>query len=454
MEIDKNMFREYDIRGTYGVNLDEEVSYKIGKAYGSYIQKFNLHECIVGRDNRLSSPTMAKSLIDGILSTGVDVIDLGIVTTPMVYYARILKNILSCIMVTASHNPKDDNGYKISFNTKGNAIGKEIYEFRNFLLEGNFIDGNGKLSSYDIKNEYFELYKKNLSFGNRKLKVVVDCANGATSLYAKELYSMFNIDLIMMYDEADGNFPHHHPDPSIESNLNDLKRKVLEERADVGVSFDGDGDRVGFIDEKGNFLPADKYSIIVIRDLINKNGNKKVLYDIKCSRIVSEEVLKLGGYPFENRTGASYLMNRVMDDDMIFGIEYSGHVYYNNGFPPITSGMYAGLKLLEIMSNTDKRISELLEGINEYYSSDEIKVHFDDDVKWAVIDAVKKYAIDKGYNVSLIDGVKVNFNYGWASVRASNTGPNITMRFEANDKEKLEDLRIEFMNLIENLKGD
>lgn len=447
-DIDKNIFREYDIRGTYGININKYVSYTIGRAFGTYIKKYNKDICLVGHDNRISSDELNDALIEGILSTGTNVIDLGLVTTPMLYYARIKKNIKPAIMITASHNPKDDNGFKISFDKMSNAKGEEIYAFREFVLNNTFDEGKGTLYKYDIKDEYLDLFKNNLHFGNKKVKVVIDCGNGTTSIIAKELYNMFPLELITICDISDGSFPNHHPDPIVEDNLELLKKKVIEEKADIGISFDGDGDRAGFVDRFGKVINSDKYAVIIIREMIKNSKNKKVLYDIKCSNIVKEELIKVCGNPLENRTGASYMMDRVIEDEILFGIEYSGHIYFNDTFPPITSGLYAGLKLVEILSNTDKNIDELLANINKYYSTPELKFAFSDDTKKEVIDRIREYSINKGYKISEIDGVKVYFDDSWALVRCSNTGPNVTARFEAKTEKRLKEIEDEFVKII------
>ncbi len=452
--INKNIFREYDIRGIYPTDIDEDVAYTIGKAYGTYIKRYDEKMCLVGHDNRISSPALNNALTEGILSTGVDVIDLGLVTTPMLYYGRILKKINAGIMVTASHNPKDDNGFKFSFNEVGNAKGDEIFEFRDFVLNNSFDEGVGTLYRYSIIKEYYELIKNNLHFGDRRLKVVLDPGNGTTSLFAKELYSMFPLDVEMIYDTSDGNFPNHHPDPSVEENLADLRKKVISCNADVGIAFDGDGDRAGFVDEKGNIVSSDKYAIVILRELLKNSKNKKALYDIKCSSMVKDEIIKLGGTPYENRTGASYMMDAVMRENILFGIEYSGHIYFNDSFPPITSGLYAGLKLLEIMSNSNKNLSEMFDGVNKYYSTVEEKFYFSDDVKHSVVEKVKDYCINKGYNISLIDGIKVYLKDGWALIRCSNTGPNVTTRFESTSESRLKEIEKEFLDIIKECKKD
>ena len=446
-DLDKNIFRGYDVRGIYPETIDEDTAYTFGLGFGTHIQKLGFKKCVVGHDNRISSPSLYMALIKGILSTGCDVVGLDLCTTPMYYYACIKLGIPSGVMVTASHNPKDDNGFKFAFN-KSNCKGQEIQDFYNELKEGNFKYGIGNILRYNIFPLYLELYKSNLSFGNRRLKVVIDPANGACSNFVRKLYELYPIDLVIINEESDGTFPNHHPDPCIESNLEQLKNKVLEVGADVGISFDGDGDRLGVITNTGKFIPNDIYMIIIIRDIINKVSNKTFLYDVKCSKSLSDEIEKLGGVGICYRTGNSYTKAKVLDDNIPFGGELSGHVYFNDRWPGFDSGMYAGLRLLEILSNTDKSIEELLSGINIYYSEEEEKYPSDDNIKFSVIDKIKNYVINKGYSFIDIDGVRVSFSDGWALVRASNTGPNITARFEATSKERLKEIQDEFRGVI------
>lgn len=447
-KLNKYIFRGYDIRGVYPTDLNAEVAYTIGRSFGTYVRRLGHFTAVVGRDNRYSSDELAENLISGIRSTGVNVINLGLVTTPMYYYACIKLNNPTGIMVTASHNPKDDNGFKFAFDERGNARGEMIEEFRDFTFAGDFDDGDGLLANYNIKNEYIELYKSSLDFGDRRIKVVIDLGNGTTSCIAEELYKLFPIDVEVLFGDSDPTFPNHHPDPCVEKNLDALKKKVLETHADLGIGFDGDGDRLGVVDEKGNYVATDKYMIIIIRDIINKVVKKDFLYDVKCSKSLSDEIEKLGGNGICYRTGNSYTKAKVKDDGIPFGGELSGHVYFNDRWPCFDSGLYAGLRLIEILSKTNKTTSELLEGINEYYSTEELKFPSSDDKKFGVVDKVKEYAIEKGYHFLDIDGVRVNFDYGWALVRCSNTGPNITARFEANSEEKLKELQEEFIGQI------
>ncbi len=450
-DINKNIFRGYDIRGIYPAEIDEDTAYTIGLGFGSYIKSIGKTVCVIGHDNRLSSDELYNALQKGILSTGINIISLGLCTTPMYYYACIKLKVFSGVMVTASHNPKDDNGFKFAFDEAGNCKGQEIQDFLAYILKGEFLSGEGNVTNYDIEPEYLALFKDNFKFGNRRVKVVLDPGNGTTSVIMKKLYDMFPIDIVSINDISDGNFPNHHPDPCVEDNLLQLKKKVLEVGADIGLSFDGDGDRMGMVTGNGTFIPTDKYMIIVVRDIIDKVVKKEFLCDVKCSKSFSDEVERLGGKCMTYRTGNSYTKAAVRDNDLPFGGELSGHVYFRDRWSGFDSGLYAGLRMLEILSNTNKTVEELLSGINEYYSTEELKFKSSDDKKFGIVEKIGEYAKEKNYKILDIDGIKVLFDDSWALVRASNTGPNLTARFEANTKERLDQLQNEFISLIEEL---
>lgn len=450
-DICKNIFRGYDIRGIYEKELDIDTAYTIGLGFGSYIKGLGKTTCVIGRDNRLSSPVLCDALQKGILETGIDIVFLGICTTPMYYYACIKLGIYSGVMVTASHNPKEDNGFKFAFDKSGNCKGQEIQDFLDYILREEFASGSGKLSNYNIEEEYLQLFKESLNFGNRRVKAVIDPGNGTTSIIVKKLYSLFPIDAIYINAESDGSFPNHHPDPCVEENLEQLKEKVLEENADIGLAFDGDGDRMGLVTNTAKFVPTDKYMILIIRDIIDKVEKKAFLYDVKCSKAVDDEIKRLGGEAVCYRTGNSYTKAKVKEDDLPFGGELSGHVYFRDRWPGFDSGLYAGLRMLELLSYTDKTVDELIEDIPIYYATEELRFKSPDDKKFAVVEQVKKYAKDKNYNFLDIDGIKVLFEDSWALVRASNTGPNLTARFEAKTRERLKEIQEEFTTLINNL---
>ncbi len=443
-----NIFRQYDIRGTYPKTINETVAYTIGRSYGSYIrERYNQTTCIVSYDNRISSPALAAYLSKGLTDSGVNVYNYGLTTTPMHYYARYIHNLFG-IMITASHNPKDDNGFKFSFDHLSNARGDMIEDFKNYTLAGNFLTGNGTVSSGNISEKYVEFLKYGVEFGRRKRKVIIDIGNGTTSIIARKVFEKVNVDFEMLYEENDGRFPNHHPDPIVEENLEALKKEVISKKADVGIAFDGDGDRVGIVDERGVVVPSDHFMILIIRDIINNVKNKTFLYDVKCSKALEDEIKRLGGTPLCFRTGASYTQAKVKEDDIPFGGEYSGHFFFRDKIADIGSGIYAGLRLLEILSKTSEPLSKLLENIPKYYSTPEIKFTSPDDKKFAVIDRIKEFCESQNWVLNTIDGIRVEFATGWALVRASNTGPNITMRCEASDEAGLKNLETIFTNLI------
>lgn len=451
MEIDTSIFKEYDIRGTYKENINEDIAYLIGRGYGSYLrEKLNQNACVVGRDNRISSLSLSNALIEGITDSGCDCINYGQITTPMHYFTRHSNNLYG-IMVTASHNPKEDNGFKFSFDKLANARGEMIYEFRDYVLAGKFLEGHGKVISKDIKNAYLDYMKRNIEMGDKRVKAVIDLGNGATTCIAKEVHRLFpNLDITYICDANDGSFPNHHPDPAVEENMEMLKQKVVEIGADVGIAYDGDGDRIGIVLENGNYISADQYMILICKDLLPKIENKTILYDVKCSKSLEDEIIKLGGTPYCYRTGTSYTEAKTKELKLSFGGEFSGHVFFNDRDYALGSGIYAGLRLLEILSESDKTLSEILEDTTKYYSTPEIKIATTNDKKFEIVEKVLEYVKSKNYDYNDIDGVRVTFNDGWALVRASNTGPNLTIRFEAKTEEYLEKLKKEFMDVVNN----
>lgn len=443
------IFREYDIRGKVPEDINEEVAYKIGLGYGSFLQEYlNQDTCVIARDNRISSDMLHDSLLKGLLETGLNVIDYGLTTTPMHYYARHINNLFG-IMITASHNPKDENGFKFSFDEYANARGDMIKDFKKYIDKGIFKKGNGKIINKDIKEDYINFVINHLKFGKKRIKVVLDPANGVPTTIARDIYEKLNIDLTIINEESDGFFPNHHPDPSVEANLEQLKKKVLEVKADIGIGFDGDGDRIGIIDERGNMVAIEDYAIIILRNIIDKVKNKKFLYDAKCSDTFKDEIIKLGGIPVICRTGTSYTQEKVIREHIPFGIQYVGHISLNDRLFSTESAMYSSLRLIEILSKTDKTLSELVKTIPHYLNSPEEKFSSTDTLKIEVIENIKKYCDEKGYNYIEIDGLKVLFKQAWAYVRASNTGPNITLRCEAHNKDDLDNLVKLFKTLIE-----
>lgn len=451
MKVNKLMFREYDIRGIYGEDIDEEVSYLIGRAFASKLTKLGLNKTVLAHDNRLSSPVIKENLLKGLIDSGITVYDLGLASTPMCYFATNYYNVNTSMMITASHNPKEYNGFKFSYNGIHNAFGDQVREIYDIIERKDFVDGQGKVIPKDIRSEYIKLLTSNIKLGKRKIKVVYDCGNGTTSIIADDIFKQLNVEAIPLYNISDGSFPNHHPDPCVEENNRDLKEMVIKNKADLGVGFDGDGDRVGVIDEKGNMIDIDKYMIIMWRYLYDKVNKKEGFFDVKCTKALEDELIKLGVKPVETRTGNSYTRKISHDGNYPLGGELSGHVYYRDKFPGYDDGIYAGLRIVERLSHTNEKLSELLNGINKYYSTKELKIQVEDTEKFKIVNKVKEYAISKNYNIVTLDGVKVKFNDGFALVRASNTGPNITMRYEGSTKIRLKEIEDEFNNIVEKI---
>lgn len=451
MKVNKLMFREYDIRGIYGEDIDEEVSYLIGRAFASKLTKLGLNKTVLAHDNRLSSPVIKENLLRGLIDSGITVYDLGLASTPMCYFATNYYNVNTSMMITASHNPKEYNGFKFSYNGIHNAFGDQVREIYDIIERKDFVDGQGKVIPKDIRSEYIKLLTSNIKLGKRKIKVVYDCGNGTTSIIADDIFKQLNVEAIQLYNISDGSFPNHHPDPCVEENNRDLKEMVIKNKADLGVGFDGDGDRVGVIDEKGNMIDIDKYMIIMWRYLCDKVNKKEGFFDVKCTKALEDELIKLGVKPVETRTGNSYTRKISHDGNYPLGGELSGHVYYRDKFPGYDDGIYAGLRIVERLSHTNEKLSELLNGINKYYSTKELKIQVEDTEKFKIVNKVKEYAINQNYNIVTLDGVKVKFDDGFALVRASNTGPNITMRYEGNTRLRLKEIEDEFNNVVDKI---
>lgn len=448
-DINKEIFRGYDIRGIYGTDLTEDVAYTIGKGFGSYVQTLGQKMAVVGYDNRASSPELANAFIKGAIETGLSIINIGLVTTPMYYFSWENLHVNAGAMVTASHNPKEYNGFKIAFDERGNACGDMITDFYDYIKAGKFTSGNGTMLYTSIAQSYLELLKSSIDLGSRKIKVVVDCGNGTASEIVHKVFDMFDIEVEYIFSESDSDFPNHHPDPCDEENMVDLKAKVLEKHADIGLGFDGDADRIGVIDEDGKMIFSDSLMIIVWRDIAKKVKNKKGLFEVKCSKALPDELIKLGIEPVCYRTGNSYMKSMMKEGDFNFGGEFSGHIFFRDKFPGFDDGIYAGLRLIEILSKTDKPFSKLLDGVNKYYSSPEIKIKTTDLLKVGMVNKIKEYCEQKGYSINTIDGVRAEFEDGWALVRSSNTAPDITTRFEGLTKDRMEEIKEEFMKVLE-----
>ena len=451
-KINPAIFREYDVRGIYEEDLNEDVAYTIGRAFGSYVREKGESKVILGHDNRESHNVIYPALMQGILDSGVNVLSLGLITTPMHNFAKIYYDINAGIMVTASHNPKEYNGFKISLKKEDSLYGKDLQAFKHYLDCYDFKSGKGSVITEDVFPAYLNNLKKSLKFGKRKVRAVIDCGNGTGSIFIENILKEFNIEYELLYCESDSNFPNHIPDPAVKANLQDLGEKVRELRFDLGVAVDGDCDRCGLVLEDGSFISADMIMILFYRALADRMEVRKGVFDVKCSMSLIDEIKKLGLEPCMNRTGSVYCRSYVSENGLDFGGEYSGHLFFRDRYLGFDDGIYGILRIIELLSYSDKTISELFEDVNHYFSTEELKVRVTDDNKFDIVDGVIKYVKNKKYEFALVDGIRVTFDDGWALVRASNTGPDLTVRFEAKNEERLKEIQDEFTKVIDSLK--
>ena len=442
------LFREYDLRGIVGDIIDEDVAYTLGLNYGSYVLDMGIDKVLVGRDVRVSSPSLAKALIKGITETGCNVVDLGVVSTPMFYYGRYSLKLYAGIMITASHNTKEYNGFKMSFTDIGNAYGELIQEFYRYTLNKKYRSGNGSVEYYDIKDDYVNFFVSNINLKHNNLKVVVECGNGCGSLVIKEILDKLNVTYDLLYCTPDGNFPNHTADPAVEKNMQDLKNRVKELGYDVGLGIDGDGDRIGIVSEKGEYIQADLYILLMARDINERLKDNKVLFDVKCSRALINGLKKSNITPVMNRTGNSYMNMRMKKEDFSFGGEYSGHIFFRDRWPGFDDGLYAGCRFLEMLTHVDTKVSDLLNSIEKYQNS-AYEIKAGEKGKREVVEKMKNYAHEKGYQTVELDGVRMEFDNGWALARFSNTSPNVTIFFEGNDKESLDKIEKEIYSKVQ-----
>lgn len=446
------IFREYDLRGIYPTDLNEDDAYIIGQSFASYI---NNKDVIIGFDNRLSSEGLHKSLINGLLSCGANIIDLGLCTTPIYYFYKKKLKIQNGIMITASHNPKEYNGFKISFSILGNACGKEIYDFRDFTFSGKFKEEEGKYQKYDDGFEsYIEQITKSINLGPKKLNVVFDPANASACIVLDKILKKFDINYKIINGESDGNFPNHHPDPSVEENMKMLENEVIKNGFDLGIGLDGDADRVGVVDNKGNYSPIDNIMICIYKYLNKSLKNRKAIMDVKCSKAVLDEMKKIN-LPCEvYRTGNSYMNLKINYEKLDFGGEFSGHLWFTDKWIGTDDGIYNALRIIEMLSYSDETMYEMLCQIPIYYHTPEIKIPVKEENKSKIIDILKKYLDSENIKYNDIDGVRIDYDDGFTLIRQSNTGPVLTLRFERKDEDILQEEKEKYEELIKRISLD
>ena len=449
VEVNEQIFREYDIRGIYGEDLSEDVAYTVGRSFGTYVKKYGEKKVVIGRDNRTSSPILSEAMIKGILESGTDVVNIGMVTTPMFYFAKKLLKLPAGIMITASHNPSEYNGFKTSFEAFGNAYGKMIKDFGIFTNRFQFDEGSGTEEKVDISEDYIRQVEKSVDFDGKKPRVVVDLGMGVASTIVSRVMDRLGFDYVTINEKKDLSVRSEYGDPSVKEKMYSLRDKVLELGYDLGIGLDGDADRVGVVDENGYILNTEEYMVIMYRYLNKNLKTRRGLIDVKCGMKIIDELKKLDIEPFMNRTGNSYQNIAMQDGDFDFGGEFSGHLWFRDRWIGTDDGLYNGLRMAEVMTNTKKKLSELRENMVECFSTPEIKVKVTEENKFQIVDKVLEYAKNKKYKLVTKDGVRIEFPDSWVLIRASNTGPNLTVRAEARTEERMNELKDKALSLIE-----
>ena len=453
MKVNPLMFREYDIRGRVDDDLTEEVAEAIGRAYGTMIRRNGGRKVACGRDGRLSGPRLQEALIRGIRKSGVDVVNIGVTPTPVMYFSLFnLPGLDGGIQVTGSHNPPEFNGFKICVG-KETIYGPKIKELYHLIEKEDFETGNGQEESYDILPSYLEFLKENINV-SRPLKVVIDCGNGVTALTAPRAFKDQGVEVTSLYCEVDGTFPNHFPDPVVEENLKDLRAKVRELGADFGVGYDGDGDRIGVVDDQANILWGDQLLIIFARDILKKHPGATIIGEVKCSQVMYDEIARLGGRPVMWKTGHSLIKNKMKEEKALLAGEMSGHIFFADRYFGFDDAVYASLRLAEILAASERPLSEMLKDLPKMVSTPEIRVECPDEKKFEIVRRLTEKLKKEGFQVIDIDGARVVFEDGWGLVRASNTQPVLVLRFEAQDEKRLEEIRRLIEEKLEEVKRE
>ncbi|HPJ97050.1 MAG TPA: phosphomannomutase/phosphoglucomutase [Syntrophales bacterium] len=442
----KDVFREYDIRGLVDTDLTPEFAVRLGRAIGTYAHDHAVSKLSLGRDCRLSSESFRDALSRGLNLAGIDVIDIGLCTTPMLYFSIRHLNLGGGVMVTGSHNPPDFNGFKICMGPD-TIYGSEIQKLYGIMVQQDFTSGAGKIEQIDISEDYEDYLFRNVTI-KTPLTVALDAGNGTGGLFVLPLLRRFGCRVLDIYCDPDGRFPHHFPDPTVPENLNELVRVVLENKADLGIGYDGDADRIGVVTDQGEILWGDELLLLFSRFVLQDNPGATIIGEVKCSHKLYEDIAKQGGFPVMWKAGHSLIKGKMKEEHALLAGEMSGHVFFADRYFGYDDALYATIRLLEILSGTGKKISELLADVPKTYATPEIRVDCPDSVKFPMVDAVKSHFRGK-YEMNDIDGLRITFPDGWGLLRASNTQPVIVLRFEATTEARLQEIHHLFESVLQ-----
>ncbi|PCH63196.1 MAG: phosphomannomutase/phosphoglucomutase [SAR86 cluster bacterium] len=458
--IPATIFRAYDIRGQFPSELNTDNIKLIGAAIASEALDCGINTLLLARDARLSSPELHRALLAAILATGCDVVDLGIVPTPLLYFATHTLRWHSGVMLTASHNPADYNGLKIVFE-RSCLANNQIQQIRKRIEDGQFQRGKGEIldfkSSLDaampdssienIKQAYVKYLSQDIEL-SRPLKIVIDCGNAVSGIIAPELFKQLGCDTSLLFCQLDGNFPNHHPDPTVAENLRQLRDKVIASQADLGIAFDGDGDRLGLVTNRGEIIDADKMLMLLAKHILPKYPGSDVVCDVKCSSKLFAMIEAYGGKAVVHRSGHSYMKQKMQATGACLGGEYAAHIFIKDRWFGFDDGLYTAARIIEILCHDPRSSSQVFASFPSGISTGEIKIEMSDSEKFHFMDKLISYAHFKDCKINLIDGLRVDFDYGWGLIRASNTSPALLLRFEADSTAQLESIKAMFKALL------
>ncbi|MBT3479182.1 MAG: phosphomannomutase/phosphoglucomutase [Candidatus Marinimicrobia bacterium] len=436
MNLNKYIFREYDIRGKVSDDFPPDVVESLGKGFGTFIQRGGGQEIALSGDVRLTTPSLIEQFKKGVLSTGVDVINIGILPTPANYYSMFKLDVAGAVQITGSHNPPEFNGFKMSRNKKA-VFGNSIQDIREIIEKADYETGEGSEAAFDILTKYKRMIASKINI-QKTIKVAMDCGNAAGAICGPDIFKNLNVELTELYCDVDGTFPNHHPDPTVAENLADLVKLMKTGNYDIGIAFDGDADRVGVVDETGDIIWADQLMALFLPEVLEEGD--EILFDVKCSQALEDMIIKYGGKPVMWKTGHSLIKQRMAELNCKLGGEMSGHIFFADDFFGFDDAIYVAARIVQTLSRTDKKLSELKAELPTYYSTPEIRLAAEsDEEKFRIADEAVAY-FTENYDCSTVDGVRIKFGDGWGLVRSSNTQPVIVCRFEANTPERMEEI--------------
>lgn len=446
------IFKAYDIRGIVDQTLTTDITYKIGQAVGSEVIASGQDSIVIGRDGRLSGPVLAKALADGLRAAGVNVVDIGVAPSPVVYYSSYSKDIPSCIAITGSHNPPDYNGFKMVVD--GTTLSAErIQDLKARILNDDFAVGAGSYVEEEIIEDYIQRILGDVK-PSRKMKIVIDCGNGVAGATAPQVFKGLGCDVVELFSEVDGTFPNHHPDPSQIENLQDLIKAVKQHDADLGLAFDGDGDRLGVITKAGEIVWPDRQMILFARDILSRNPGSEIIYDVKCTRNLPTAIEAAGGTATMWRTGHSFIKAKLKETGAAIAGEMSGHIFFRERWFGFDDGVYAGARLIELLSKQSQSPQEIFDALPNSINTPELRMDFEEGEHYAFMDRLQSVAEFPNAQVSKIDGLRVDYTDGFGLIRPSNTTPILVLRFEADSEQALRRIQDDFAAAIRSVDAN